>query len=623
MKSIILLSTLLMPLFIFGQTVQELNDQAWKLRNKSQAEAITLANKAVDQAAQKGDKAGEAEAHLTLGLIHLEQKGDHATAKTHLLKAATLYGAVNNQKDRSLVFNKLGVLFSEIQQYSESISYFKKELALLESMQDQAAIAVANMNIGTILTYQGQHQEAIPYFQKSLDFAATSSGKEEVARYHNQIGAAYTQSGSYEKAEHHFDKAKNLAIQASAKSLLAEVYKNMAELYMKTGDTKKALHYNEEYTDMRNTVLNEQSVNVVDVVSDKKEQEKKQVESALQGEKSKVQEKDRELSEKEKVVTNLSMEKDVLEITKAGLEKDKEILEKEKALTQLELDYQIKLRNYLILGLGIFLMLGVIIFFQYRKQRKTNRELTKRKAEIEAGKKRSDDLLLNILPASTAEELKQNGKVEAKHYEEVTVLFTDFKDFTKVSEQLSPAELVKLIDRYFSEFDRIIKKHGVEKIKTIGDAYMCGGGLPDNNQTHAMDVANAALEIQQYILKENRERQGQNLPVLPIRLGIHTGPVVAGVVGINKFQYDIWGDTVNTASRMESGSEPGKINISGFTYELLQQEFQCVYRGKIEAKNKGHIDMYFLEGRSKKRASSEVKNLKGEGVKLSGMKKEA
>ena len=211
-------------------------------------------------------------------------------------------------------------------------------------------------------------------------------------------------------------------------------------------------------------------------------------------------------------------------------------------------------------------------------------------------RQRSESLLLNILPKEIAEELKNTGAVETKYFEEVTVMFTDFKNFTQITEKLAPAELVSEIDSIFRTYDRIISRHNIEKIKIIGDSYMCAGGLPVANKTHAFDVVSAAVEIQQYMLQHLEERKAEGKMVFEIRIGIHTGPVVAGVVGDKKFAYDIWGDTVNIASRMESSGEAGKINISGNTYNLVRDKFKCIYRGKINAKHKGEIDMYFVEG---------------------------
>jgi guanylate cyclase len=207
----------------------------------------------------------------------------------------------------------------------------------------------------------------------------------------------------------------------------------------------------------------------------------------------------------------------------------------------------------------------------------------------------SEALLLNILPKEIADELKANGSAEPRQFEQVTVMFTDFKNFSKIAEKLSPSELVTEIDTVFKAFDRIIGKCIIEKIKTIGDAYMCAGGLPVPNTSHPFDVVHAAMEIQQFIKLYIQECRELGKDPFEIRIGIHTGPVVAGIVGEKKFAYDIWGDTVNTASRMESSGVAGKINISGTTYELIKDKFNCVYRGKIQAKNKGEIDMYFVE----------------------------
>lgn len=228
---------------------------------------------------------------------------------------------------------------------------------------------------------------------------------------------------------------------------------------------------------------------------------------------------------------------------------------------------------------------------------KQKEELVQKNIIVEKEKQRSDDLLLNILPEEVAEELKAKGSAEAKQFDEVTVLFTDFKDFTQISEKMTPKELVEEIHTCFKAFDNIIEKHSIEKIKTIGDSYMCAGGLPVPNKTHANDVVSAGLEIQQFILNRMAERTASGYSPFQIRIGIHTGPVVAGIVGVKKFAYDIWGDTVNTASRMESSGEAGKLNISGTTYELVKDKFKCSHRGKIQAKNKGELDMYYVEGR--------------------------
>ncbi len=216
--------------------------------------------------------------------------------------------------------------------------------------------------------------------------------------------------------------------------------------------------------------------------------------------------------------------------------------------------------------------------------------------KLEAEKRRSEQLLLNILPLEVADELKNRGKVEPVNYESVSVLFTDFKGFTQLSEQLTPKELVDELDYCFSYFDEIIEKHNLEKLKTIGDSYMAAGGIPTLNTTHAIDTVLAALEIQAFMQQRQEQKMKNNSPYWEIRIGIHSGPLMAGVIGQKKFAYDVWGDTVNTASRMESSGVPGKINISQSTFELIKNYFECDYRGKLPAKNKGELDMYLVKG---------------------------
>ncbi|MGB0524584.1 MAG: two-component regulator propeller domain-containing protein [Flammeovirgaceae bacterium] len=216
------------------------------------------------------------------------------------------------------------------------------------------------------------------------------------------------------------------------------------------------------------------------------------------------------------------------------------------------------------------------------------------KATIEEEREKIESLLLNILPKATAEELRIKGYAEPQAYEKVTIMFTDFKGFTQVAEKLTPTQLVKELEQCFLGFDEILDRYNLEKIKTIGDSYMCAGGIPIANDTNPVDAVRAGLEIQAFMERWKKSQQENNLPFWDVRVGIHTGEVVAGVVGKKKFAYDIWGDAVNLASRMESSGEPQKVNISGATFELIKDQFDCEYRGKVKAKNKGEVDMYFV-----------------------------
>ncbi len=225
---------------------------------------------------------------------------------------------------------------------------------------------------------------------------------------------------------------------------------------------------------------------------------------------------------------------------------------------------------------------------------KQKQQVEKQKKMLEEEKEKTEKLLLNILPREMADELKNKGKAKARKYRKVTVMFTDFKGFTKHSENYKPEDLVAELDSYFIKFDEIVNKYNVEKIKTIGDAYMCAGGVPIRNKSNPIDTTLAALEIQRYMQEVGDLKQSKGEIPWEIRIGLHTGNLIAGVVGIKRFAYDIWGDTVNVAAAMEQSGEVGNVNISESTYEAISEFFVTEYRGKLEAKNKGNIDMYFV-----------------------------
>lgn len=221
-------------------------------------------------------------------------------------------------------------------------------------------------------------------------------------------------------------------------------------------------------------------------------------------------------------------------------------------------------------------------------------ELSKAKSEVEAEKAKSDRLLLNILPEPVAEELKRTNHVEAVHYHSVTIMFADVKGFTQIADKMQPHDLISALNDHFSAFDDIIARHKVEKLKTIGDAYMCAGGLPEANRTHPLDVCLAALEIQNFMRRRHRDRQAQNLPVWELRVGLHTGPVMAGVIGKSKFAYDVWGRTANLASRLEAAGETFRVCVSRQTYERVKDYFEFVERGRLAVKNMEPVEMFYI-----------------------------
>jgi adenylate cyclase len=264
------------------------------------------------------------------------------------------------------------------------------------------------------------------------------------------------------------------------------------------------------------------------------------------------------------------------------------LLKKDQVLQELALNRQKFFKKALIVGLSLVLIIVLILYRNYLSKIKVNKILDSQKEKIET-------LLLNILPLEVAQELQKNGNATPRYYDCASVLFTDFKGFTQLAEDLSPQEVVTELNDCFIAFDDIIEKHNLEKIKTIGDSYMCAGGIPTKDDSHVINIVKASIEIQQYITSRNKKRSEINREPWIVRIGINTGPLVAGVVGRKKYAYDVWGSTVNIASRMESNGEPGRVNISAATYQLIKHKYSCTHRGKIFAKNIGEIDMYFVD----------------------------
>jgi len=252
---------------------------------------------------------------------------------------------------------------------------------------------------------------------------------------------------------------------------------------------------------------------------------------------------------------------------------------------------------YPLLVAGIAIMMRKRTHRLYMERQKRLEELiAERTEELQHEKDKSDSLLANMLPKGTAEEIMSKGKADKRKYNFVTVLFSDIQGFTRIAEEMNPETLIDELGRFFFHFDSVAEKYRIEKIKTIGDAYMCAGGIPERNRTNPVEVVLAALEMQKYMQAMKSDPSRPAARFWDIRIGIHTGTVVAGVVGHKKITYDIWGDTVNTASRMESSGEAGKINISGTTYEFVKEYFTCDYRGRMPVKYKGDLDMYFVTG---------------------------
>jgi len=496
--------------------------------------ALELYLEALKLAEETKDTLRIATSCINIGAVYFDKPATHDKARQYYLRALPLSESNGDNDLTGTVAVNLGEIYLENNQDDSALYFFEKSL---KAYEESPNIPYSLTAIGKVWAKKGDFDKAIAYQQQAYETATKLESKNDITISLIGLAQSFEKKGDSEQAQEYYLKAEKIAKEFRATLRLKEIYEGLSTIYAELSDFGKAFKYQQLLINIKDTIYN------IDV--DKKL-------GTLQFGFD-IQKKEGEI--------NL-------------LTKDKEIKEQ-------EIKRQKIVRNGFIGGFAVVLLFASIFL------RQRNR--------ISKEKQRSDELLLNILPSETAEELKATGAAKAKSFDNISVLFTDFKNFTRASELLSAEELVKEINYCYSEFDRIITKFGIEKIKTIGDAYMCAGGLPVTNTTHPIDVVKAGLEMVAFIEANKQERISKGQPYFELRLGIHTGPVVAGIVGIKKFAYDIWGDTVNTASRMESSGETGKVNISGTTYELIKDRFKCTHRGKIQAKNKGEIDMYFVE----------------------------
>lgn len=506
-------------------------------------------------------------AHNLIGIAYLRQ-ANHPEALKNLLTALKLREENGDLKGVSYTQNNLGVLQMDQGKYRESIQWFQPSLKIREQLGDTAGMAISNNNIGSAYQEMGILDTAIFYYNKCKELCLMTGDSAGLSLAQMNIGIGYQYMGKYEDAlVNLFAAQRNIAELINKVKILL----NISEIYFAQGKMAESEEYAQKSLQLALQIGNYEFIRKGYLALSQTDSVSGNFSRALQHYKLSVIYNDsihNEENTRKMVQTQMQYDFDK-QIAIAEAEQEKKDIR------------QRTIRNSITGVLaGALLFLGLV----YRQRNK-----------IAGERKRSDALLLNILPAETAEELKSTGSTKAKHFAEATVLFTDFRNFTSMAERLTPQELVNEIHHCYSEFDRITQKYGIEKIKTIGDSYMCAGGVPVSNSTSALDVVSAALDIRDFMFEERQKREAAGLPFFEIRIGCHTGPVVAGIVGIKKFAYDIWGDTVNIASRMESSGDPGKVNISGSTYDKVKDLFHCTHRGKVSAKNKGEIDMYFAE----------------------------
>jgi len=506
--------------------------------------------------------------------INYKLIGDLETALEAFFKSIEAAKKAKFKAGEGSAYMSVADVYSVLGNYDNSQLYYNKSIELLRKANDSIALASALLNLGDSYLNSKKYESALQNFEESGFIFKNVNYPIGTAYNLGNIGMVYAEQGKDDLATVNINKAITMLEELQDYYPISVYLTYMSDIYLKKGEKQVALNYAKRSLELA------QQYGLKEQISDANLKLSVLYDQAGNHSASYKHYKDH-ITYRDSVTNIKSVQQ------MADLRTNYEVSQK-----QVEVDLltqQKKNQKIIVFATAIALFLICLLAFglyrRYKFIQKTNQI-------IEKEKNRSEALLLNILPEETAQELKEHGKIQAKKFDLVTVLFTDFKGFTKFAETEDPEHLVKSIDFYFKAFDEITTKYGLEKIKTIGDAYMCAGGLPTVNQTHARDVIYAAKEIIEHVKNEFKAKD--DLIHFEIRIGVHTGPVIAGIVGIKKWQYDIWGDTVNIASRMEARSEPGKVNLSEATFDEIKDEFPCIYRGEIDVKNRGSLKMYFL-----------------------------
>jgi class 3 adenylate cyclase len=470
-----------------------------------------------------------------------EGNQDYELALNASTRALQLFETIDDVDGIGMTLLGIGAIYREKGNYDTALIYLNKSLEYLKA---SAYYPDALLGLGEVHLKKSDYKKALEYLNLSYNAALETGSNKLMAMSLNALAFAHEENGDLELAIELYEKSIPSALELSnSNAELLDAYSGLVRLNLILSNSIKVLEYQNLVQNVKDSIYNIESAKAQNRLLFNYEIEKKEGEIAL--------------------------------------------LNKENELQKAQEEKQKLIRNGFVYAFLLVLVFASVVLIQRNK--------------IKKGKKLSDKLLHNILPDEVAEELKEKGESVAKDFEDVSVLFSDFKGFTNISENLTPQELVAELNTCFKAFDSIISSYGMEKIKTIGDAYMAAGGLHIPRTSTTKDVVMAGLEMQDFVKQRKNELQSQDKPFFEMRLGIHTGPVVAGIVGAKKFQYDIWGDTVNIASRMESSGEVGKVNISEDTFELVKNE-KLIFelRGKIEAKNKGELIMYFVKKASEK-----------------------
>jgi len=529
------------------------------------------------------DTLGIANLSSNVGVIYYDQ-GSYARALDYYLQSLRYSEFLDDPVRITTALVNIGGVYTQMQEYEKALRYYQQLEFYLDRIDDPDIESAYLLGIGEVYSLKDDHQMALDYYLKALK---STKGTPAYAHNLTMIGKEEYELGSRELAVKYYDSAYAIATKDNLPLDLVQTRLAMGRIYMNEDPEKAIEIYEEGAFIAKSMAINEDLKDIYEGMS---------IAYRNLGDYKNAYVYQEEFLKLKDSIFNIETDDKI-----RGLQFDFDLQKKEDEIGLLEKEAQIqelqeKRQKTITWAVSIMLFfIGLLALGQYRRYK-----FTKETNKIIANEKeRSDSLLLNILPAETAQELKDHGKVKAKRYEQVTVLFTDFVGFTSYSQDLEPEELVASVDHYFSKFDQIVERHGLEKIKTIGDAYMCAGGIPEPDDSHIVKIIEVAFEFIGF-LNDSKSGMKESITPFDVRIGLNTGPVVAGVVGTKKFAYDIWGDTVNVASRMESNSEPGRINVSEYTYELIKDKFDCEYRGEIKVKNHGKMKMYFVNGRIEK-----------------------
>jgi len=517
-----------------------------------------------------------------IGAVHL-RLGDHPEALRYMLKALALREEIGDKPGIAVSYSNLGIFYQQQSDLKEALRYTQAALKTRQELDDPNGMAISYVNIANILNESGQHAEALQQAEEAIRISEGIGAKYTVIAGYAYAGQAYEGLRRYDEALSAYERGRALAESIDDRSDQAELSLMAVALLTKTKRYGEARRHLDTAIPIARTVGSREMLATAYRELERLDSINGDWEGAYRNHRMHVQYRDSiyNASNTEET-TRLRMQYDFDKAEAAAkAEQEKKDAVAAEALRRKNVE-----RNAFIGGFGLMVLLAGVFFTQRNR--------------ISKARKRSDELLLNILPEEVAEELKHKGHADAKHFDNATIIFTDFKGFTQLSEKVTPAELVEELNTCFKAFDGLMAKYRIEKIKTIGDAYMAAGGLPDPQHGSPGDVVRAALEMQDFMKRHKAEREAAGKPCFEMRLGIHSGPVVAGIVGVKKFQYDIWGDTVNTASRMESSGEVGQVNISEATYALVKDERGLTFtpRGKVQAKGKGEMEMYFVRSES-------------------------